>query len=54
MSEAIKKRSVRIVLIPESLYEKLEKRAKEEDASVSGMTCRAIIDYLDKTPKKND
>lgn len=53
MAEPIKERAVRIVLIPESLYKKLEKRAKKEDASVMGLTCRAIVDFLEKKLPEN-
>lgn len=56
MAEPIKERAVRIVLIPQTLYNKLEKQAKKEGASVMGLTCRALLDYLDKTTpntKKN-
>jgi len=48
MAEPIKERTVRIVLIPQSLYKKLEKQAKKEEASVTGLTCRAIVDFLEK------
>ena len=53
MAEPIKERAVRIVLIPESLYKKLEKRAKKEGASVMGLTCRAIVDFLEKKLPEN-
>lgn len=57
MAEPIKERAVRIVLIPQTLYNKLEKRAKKEEASVMGLTCRAIVDFLEKKtagkPPKN-
>jgi len=53
MAEPIKERTVRIVLIPQSLYKKLEKRAKKEEASVTGLTCRAIIDFLEKKLPEN-
>ena len=48
MTAPIKERTVRIVLIPQSLYKKLEKQAKKEEASVTGLTCRAIVDFLEK------
>ena len=54
MAEPIKKRAVRIILIPESIHKKLEKRAKEENVSVIGLTCRALIEYLSKkVPSKS-
>lgn len=52
MSELSKKREVRVVPIPDSLYKKLEKKAKEEDVSVAGITCRALIDYLENNTNK--
>jgi hypothetical protein len=52
MSELTKERAVRIALIPEPLYKKLEKQAKEEDVSVVGLICRALFDYLDKGCQK--
>ena len=48
MTAPIKERTVRIVLIPQFLYKKLEKQAKKEEASVTGLTCRAIVDFLEK------
>ncbi|MFA6931861.1 MAG: hypothetical protein WCT05_16175 [Lentisphaeria bacterium] len=48
MTEPTKERAVRIVLIPEVLYKKLEKIAKKTDATVMGLTSRALIEYLDK------
>lgn len=55
MAKASKKQQVRMVPIPEKLYFKLEKIAKKSDASVMGITVRALYDYLEsEKAKKHD
>ncbi|KOP26810.1 hypothetical protein AMR41_08430 [Hapalosiphon sp. MRB220] len=43
-----------VVYISQEMFEELEKRAREEDRSVSNYTRNLIAFALDKEPQKND
>lgn len=57
MQKSESERVVKVVPIPEDIYDKISEHADKEGLSVMGVTSRALLDYIDKhvdeSPLKN-
>lgn len=41
------KRAVKVVTIPEDIYDKISEHADKNGLTIMGVTCRALLDYID-------
>ncbi len=40
-------RAVKVVPIPEDIYDQISEHADKKGLSIMGVTCRALLDYID-------
>lgn len=53
MAKATDERAMRMVPIPEDIYEEISQHASENGFTTIGVTCRALLDYLEQHVTKD-
>ena len=53
MEKKPEERAVKVILVPENLYQRLEEVATRERVTVMGLACRALLAFLDRDCPKS-